>query len=271
MTTTTASYPLLRERNLILGSLLVLAAAAWALLAWQRAMMDGDDMSLTMGMGAPLFIAIWVAMMVAMMFPTAAPMILTFARVQSNRQQQGRPYVPTWLFVSSYLVVWTAFGVVAYGVAVGAEQLAEQSMWLMDNAARIGGGVLIAAGLYQLSPLKRACLSKCRTPLSFILGSWRDGYAGSFRMGLEHGMYCLGCCWLLFVILFPLGMMNVGAMALITLLIFAEKSTPLGRQTAAFASLALIAYGALVVFMPDLLPTMMSMEESAGTGVEAVQ
>ena len=100
MATTTASYPLLRERNLILASLLVLAAGAWALLAWQWAMSDDDMMGLTMGMGAPLFIAIWVAMMVAMMFPTAAPMILTFARVHENKRLQGRPFVPTWVFVS---------------------------------------------------------------------------------------------------------------------------------------------------------------------------
>src|SRR3990170_858172 len=255
-TTTTASYPLLRERNLILGSLLVLAAAAWALLAWQARSADGD-MSLTMGMGAPLFIAIWVAMMVAMMFPTAAPMILMFARVHGARQQRGQPFVPTWVFVGAYLVVWTAFGIVAYGVAVGAEELADRSMWLTDHAAQVGGGGLVLAGLYQLSPLKRSCLAKCRTPLDFILGSWRDGYAGSFRMGLAHGMYCLGCCWLLFVILFPLGMMNVAAMAAITLLIFAEKSTRLGRQAGQFAALALVVYGALVVFVPDLLPTFM--------------
>ena len=130
-------------------------------------------------------------------------------------------------------------------------------MGQFDNAARIGGVVLALAGLYQLSPLKRACLSKCQTPLGFILGSWRDGYAGSFRMGLEHGAYCLGCCWLLFVILFPLGVMNIGAMVAITLLIFAEKSLPRGAQIAHVAALALVAYGALVVSVPDALPTMM--------------
>src|SRR3972149_11612673 len=122
-TTPTGSYPLLRERNLILGSLLVLAAAAWALLAWQARSAD-DDMSLTMGIGAPLFIAIWVAMMVAMMFPTAAPMILTFARVHAGKRQRGQPFVPTWVFVSAYMAVWTLSGVLAYGVAVGAESLA---------------------------------------------------------------------------------------------------------------------------------------------------
>jgi predicted metal-binding membrane protein len=255
---TTSSYPLRDQRNLILASLLVLAAAAWALLAWQAMADDGEmAMGLTMGMAAPLFMAMWVAMMVAMMFPASAPMILMFARVHAGKRERGQPFVPTWVFVSSYLLVWTLSGVVAYGAATGAEVLAEQWIWLMDNAARIGGGVLVLAGVYQLSPLKRSCLSKCRTPLDFILGSWRDGYVGSFRMGLEHGSYCLGCCWLLFVILFPLGVMNVGAMVAITLLIFAEKSLPRGETIAQVAAVALVAYGALVVSVPDALPTTM--------------
>jgi predicted metal-binding membrane protein len=110
------------------------------------------------------------------------------------------------------------------------------------------------AGLYQLSPLKRVCLSKCGTPLQFILGSWHDGYGGAFRMGLEHGAYCLGCCWLLFVILFPLGIMNIAVMALVTALIFAEKSLPIGRHISQLAGGALIIYGALVIFLPAALP-----------------
>jgi predicted metal-binding membrane protein len=214
-------------------------------------------MGLTMGMGALLFLAIWIAMMVAMMFPTAAPMILTFARVSAGKQQRGQPFVPTWVFVSAYLLIWGLFGVLASTGAVVADRLAAQAMWLMDHAARLGGVVLVLAGIYQFSPLKRACLAKCRTPLQFILGSWRDGSGGAFRMGLEHGAYCLGCCWLLFVILFPLGMMNVAALAAITLLIFAEKSLPVGRQLGQVAAVALIAYGALVAFVPTALPTMM--------------
>ena len=213
-------------------------------------------MGLTIGMAAPVFIAIWAVMMVAMMFPASAPMILTFARVHAGKRERGQPFVPTWVFVGSYLFVWTLSGVAAYGAAAGAEELAEQWMWLVDNAARIGGGVLVLAGVYQLSPLKRTCLSKCQTPLAFIIGSWRDGYVGSFRMGLEHGAVCLGCCWLLFVILFPLGVMNIGAMVAITLLIFAEKSLPRGDGMAQVAAVALVGYGALVVFVPDALPTM---------------
>lgn len=266
-TAITSSYPLPRERNLILGSLLVLAAAAWGLLIWQAAVMD-EEMSLTMGVSAPLWVALWIAMMVAIMFPTAAPMIMMFARVHAKRQERGQTFVPTWIFASSYLIVWAVAGAVAYTVAVGGDALADESMWVMDNAPRIGGGLLIAAGVYQLSPLKYVCLNKCRSPISFILNSWRDGYGGSFRMGLEHGVYCLGCCWLLFLILFPLGMMNIGVLALITLLIFAEKSTPIGRQVAMLAAVALIVYGAVVVFVPDALPMMMddsSAAEMSGT------
>ena len=129
-------------------------------------------------------------------------------------------------------------------------------MWLTDNASRIGGVVLIAAGLYQLSPLKNTCLAKCRTPLQFVMTSWRDGAGGAIRMGIEHGAYCLGCCWLLFVILFPLGMMNIAALALLTALIFAEKVLLVGRAVSAIAGVALVVYGAVVVFMPTFLPAM---------------
>ncbi len=241
------AYPMSRERNLILALLLVLAAFAWAILIWQSAISDKRPMGIMAGMDAPLFIAIWIVMMVAVMFPTAAPMILIFARVYAGKREQGHPFVPTWVFVSSYLFVWTLFGVLAYVAALGTEEVGKQSMWLMDNAARFGGGVLILAGFYQLSPLKHSCLSKCRTPMNFILSSWREGYWGSFRMGLEHGLYCLGCCWFLFIILFPLGVMNVAAMAVITFLIFAEKSLALGQQIAKIAAIVLIVYGLLVL------------------------
>ncbi len=233
-----------RARNFILGTLLVLAAIAWVLLIWQSGRMDEEDMGLTMGMGALLFLGLWVAMMVAMMFPTAAPMILTFARVQEGNRSRGGTVVPTWVFTASYLALWSAFGALAYAGAALADDFANGSMWVMDNAARIGGVLLVVAGVYQLTPLKRACLSKCRTPTTFIMTSWRDGTAGAVRMGLEHGLFCLGCCWLLFLILFPLGMMNVAAMALITLLIFAEKSLAVGQKVATLAAVALIVYGA---------------------------
>lgn len=248
-----------RERYLILALLLLLTLAAWAFLLWAPLpMQSAGGAGLTMGLSGALFLAIWLVMMVAMMFPSAAPMILMFSKIYAGKRQeprQGQSFVPTWIFVSAYLCIWALFGVVAYGGALAVEALAQVWSWLADNGGRIGGALLILGGLYQLSPFKEVCLAKCRTPLGFILGSWRSGYWGSFRMGLEHGAYCLGCCWLLFVILFPLGIMNVAAMAVLSVLIFAEKTLPVGRRVGQLAAVALVAYGALVVLSPDLLPT----------------
>ncbi len=162
--------------------------------------------------------------------------------------------MPTWVFLLGYLIVWSLAGVVAFAFASGLDQLASHSPWLMSNTSGIGGVVLIATGLYQLSPLKNSCLGKCRTPTQFIMTSWRDGYAGALRMGIEHGAYCLGCCWLLFVLLFLFGMMNIAAMAVLTVLIFAEKVLSVGRRVSTIAGVALVAYGALVVVAPGLLP-----------------
>ena len=249
--------PISFQRNVILGLLLALAAAAWAALVWQGTGADMDmAMNLpTMGLRAPLFLAIWVTMMVAMMFPTAAPMILTFHKVQAGKRQRGEAFVSTWIFVAAYLLVWSLSGVAAYAGALAAEAVAARTALSPATAARVGGAVLVAAGLYQLTPLKDLCLSKCRTPITFIMTSWRDGAAGALRMGLLHGAYCLGCCWLLFVILFPLGIMNIAAMAVITLVIFAEKTLPWGRTMARVVAVALIAYGSVVVAAPQLLPT----------------
>jgi predicted metal-binding membrane protein len=249
--------PISLQRNVILGLLLSLAAAAWAMLVWQG---TGADMGMamdspTMGLRAPLFLAIWIIMMVAMMFPTAAPMIVAFHKVQASKRQRGEAFVSTWIFVAAYLLVWGLSGIAAYAGALAAEAVAARTALSPATAARFGGIVLVAAGLYQLTPLKGLCLSKCRTPITFIMTSWRDGAAGALRMGLLHGAYCLGCCWLLFVILFPLGIMNIAAMAVITLLIFAEKTLPWGRAAARVAAVALIAYGSAVVAAPQLLPT----------------
>ena len=245
------------QRNIILGLLLALAAAAWAALIWQGAGADMDMAmdSPTMGLRAPLFLAIWVVMMVAMMFPTAAPMILTYHKVQAGKRQRGEVFVSTWVFVAAYLLVWTLAGVAAYAGALAAEAIAARAALSPATSARIGGAVLVAAGLYQLTPLKDLCLSKCRTPITFIMTSWHDGAVGALRMGLLHGDYCLGCCWLLFVILFPLGIMNIAAMAAVTLVVFAEKTLPWGRAAVRATAAALVAYGAVVVAAPQVLPT----------------
>src|SRR5215210_7770712 len=251
--------PISFQRNVILGLLLALAAAAWAVLVWQgvSAEMDMAMDSLTMGLRAPLFLAIWVIMMVAMMFPTAAPMIVTFHKVQAGKRQRGEAFVSTWIFVAAYLLVWGLAGIAAYAGALAAEAVTARIALSPATAARVGGTVLVAAGLYQLTPLKDLCLSKCRTPITFIMTSWRDGAAGALRMGLLHGVHCLGCCWLLFAILFPLGIMNVAAMALVTALIYAEKSFAAGHRIGRVAAAALVGYGVLVVLSPHALPVSM--------------
>jgi predicted metal-binding membrane protein len=241
-----------REHVLFLAPLLILAASSWALLTWQTGMMTG--MGLTMGLGAALFLAIWVVMMMAMMFPATAPMNLAFARVQRERHGGGRAFVPPWIFVGAYLLIWTLFGVLAYLGANAASELAQQIPWLMLNAARIGGSILVLAGLYQFTPFKRACLANCCRPQQFLLEAWRDGRAGAFRLGLAHGLSCLGANWLLFVLLFPLGIMNIAAMAVLTILICAEKVFPQAERIAQVAGLALILYGALVMVVPAALP-----------------
>lgn len=261
-----AADPVARSRRVILAGLLALAAVGWLVVAWQAsdggAMSDhgGDAMGLdlTMGMAAPLFLAMWVAMMVAMMFPAAAPMILVFDRVQRGKREAGHSYVPTAYFVGAYLAIWIAFGGVAFALTAGIDRLATDAGWVMDEWARLGGALLIVAGLYQLTPLKEVCLRKCRTPLSFLMTSWRDGKSGAIRMGLLHGGYCLGCCWLLFVILLPLGVMNVAAMVVIALLVFGEKCLPAGNRLARVAAVVLVAYGLLVIVMPSALPTTVS-------------
>jgi len=159
------------------------------------------------------------------------------------------------VFVLAYMLVWTLSGVAAYAGALAAEAVAARTALSSAAAARIGGAVLIVAGLYQFTPLKDLGLSKCRTPMTCIMISWGGGAAGALRMGLLHGAYCLGCCWLLFVILFPLGIMNIAAMAVITLVIFAEKTLPWGRAAARAAAAVLIAYGLVVVAAPQFLPT----------------
>jgi predicted metal-binding membrane protein len=252
--------PLVRQQRVMLAMLLGLAAAGWAVLLWQAshpggmAMGNPEEPDLTAGMGAGLFLVMWVVMMAAMMFPTAAPMVLMFARVHAGKRRRSQSFVPTWVFTGAYLALWTAFGTVAYLLAAAASAQLRESAWLAGNAARIAGAAIVLAGLYQLTPLKRVCLRHCRSPLAFVMQHWREGRAGSFLMGLQHGLYCLGCCWLLFVLLFPIGVMNLAAMLLITVLVFAEKVLPAGERTARIAAAVLIGYGALVLAVPAALP-----------------
>jgi predicted metal-binding membrane protein len=257
-TTTARPIPpaISRQRNVILTTLVVLAALGWVIFLNQarQPMAMGREMGpdLTMGRDWPLFMGMWVAMMAAMMFPAAAPMVVMYGRMR-----RGDP-LSVALFTGAYLLLWAAFGIVAYLLSAAVESAASHSEWVAGNWGRAGGALLVLAGVYQLTPLKDVCLRHCRTPLSFVMTRWQDGRAGAIRMGLIHGLYCIGCCWLLFLILIPLGVMNVAVMVAVAALVFAEKAVPHGRGIGFAASVVLIAYGVAVAAHPALLPTVTS-------------
>jgi predicted metal-binding membrane protein len=183
--------------------------------------------------GFATFLIAWAVMMAAMMFPAAAPMLLLFRKVSASRPAHGRAAVPTWLFTAGYLLIWTGIGVVTWALVQATSELAGRiSSADRETWAPIAlGAVLLLAGLYQLTPIKRACLDHCRTPVGFVMRYWCDGRLGALRMGLRHGVYCLGCCWALFAVLVAAGVMSLAWMLLLTLIVFAEKVLPPNRWT----------------------------------------
>ena len=243
---------LMREQRGLLAILVGLSLVAWYVLLQSGPMNDGQ-MGAAFGADAILFMSIWIVMMVAMMFPAAAPMVLTFARLQARRQSADRS-VRTAAFVLGYLAIWSLTGAAAYVLAVGVGALAAASGQMNGTASGIAGGLIIAAGVYQLTPLKRACLSACRSPLGFLMTEWREGVFGAFEIGLRHGLLCLGCCAMLFAALVPLGVMNVALMALVAAFVLVEKALPRGDRVGLVASIALVAGGALLLVSSAIVP-----------------
>jgi len=215
------------------------------------------------------FIAAWTLMMAAMMLPSVAPMALTFARVTGERARKSQAvFVPTWIFILGYLAAWTAFGLAAYSVDRFIRLL--DIAWLAwDRGGPIVAGVpIVVAGLYQLTPFKRICLTHCRSPLDFFLGSWREGRGGALRMGLHHGLYCIGCCWGLMLVLFAVGVMSLFWMALIAVLIFAEKIFRVGPRLAPVFGIIFIALGLWIALAPTTVPGLHAPEKSDMSGMK---
>lgn len=245
-----------RDRAVTLAGLAALAALAWLYLV--RLGREMADMA-AMGMAdtdpwtvadAALAAVMWAVMMVAMMLPAAAPMILVFATVNRKRREAPgtAPYVNTTLFVLAYLAVWGAFSVaaaLAQWALHAAALLAEDAM----QAAPLAGAVLLAAaGIYQLTPLKYACLARCQTPVGFLLSEWREGNRGAFLMGLRHGLFCLGCCWVLMALLFVGGVMNLAWVAAIAAFVLIEKLLPAGRLVSVISGAVLLIWAAWTLF-----------------------
>ncbi len=242
-----------RNGAILAATLLGGAVVAWIVTVDRMLGMDagpGTDLG-----GVGWFVGIWVTMMAAMMLPSVAPMVLLFARVSGERARRGQaPLVPSWLFVAGYLAVWTTAGLAAYGLYRAG--VAAGTGWLSWDRAGpyVAGTALAVAGLYQLTPLKDVCLRHCRSPLDFLLHGWRSGRTGAVRMGVEHGVYCLGCCWGLMLALFAVGVMSLFWMAVVAAVILVEKVAPRGRQLSLVSAVALVALGVWVAADPASVP-----------------
>ncbi len=182
-----------------------------------------------------------------MMFPSVAPVALLHARVADGRS-------PTWVFLGGYLAVWTAFGLGAYLLFRGIASLDLGFLSWDEQGPLVAGAPIVAAGVYQLTPLKRVCLKHCRTPLRFITDSWRDGRFGALRMGAGHGAFCVGCCFGLMLVLFVLGVMSLLWMAVVGALIFAEKVLPFGVRLATVLAVCFLVLGLWVATSPGTVP-----------------
>ena len=233
----------------VVAALLLGALVAWIVTYRRMRGMDAGPGTDLGGLG--WYVGVWVTMMAAMMLPSVAPMVLTFARVEDARRTTRGG---TWLFVGGYLIVWTAYGLVAYGIYRAAKDVAP-SFFSWGHAGRyVAGGALVAAAAYELTPLKHVCLRHCRGPIHFVLGGWRGGTADALRMGVEHGAYCVGCCWGLMVVLFALGVMSLTWMAAVALVILAQKLLPYGERLALVSALLFVVLGLWVVAAPASVP-----------------
>ncbi|MEY2430138.1 MAG: hypothetical protein QOJ40_3023 [Verrucomicrobiota bacterium] len=249
-----------RDRLIILAALLGLTALAWGYMIHEaHAMhvtgvcccagikMSGPDMNAwSFGALIALFL-MWAEMMVAMMLPSASPMILMFAGVNRKRREQDNPFVPTGFFVLGYLVVWAGFSLAAALAQWALHAGALLSPRMVSTSPFLGGTLLIAAGIFQWTPLKHSCLRHCRSPLSFLMTDWRDGKLGAFGMGLKHGAYCTSCCWFLMALLFVAGVMNMWWVAAIAGFVLLEKAAPKGLWIGKVAGLMLAGWGFWVI------------------------
>jgi|SRR5712671_3505511 len=255
-----------RDRRIVVAAIALLTALAWIYLLWlARNMtmasapmpnmpdMPGMDMSAAVtpmlrawsASDFAFIFVMWAIMMVGMMTPSAAPMILIYGRVARQSALDGKPLAAVGWFASGYLLSWTAFSLIAAIVQGLLERMAWLTPMMAAASRKVGGAVLIAAGIYQFTPLKNSCLTQCQSPFAFIQfhGGFKQGIAAPIRLGLRHGFYCIGCCWALMALLFVGGVMNIAWIAAIAILVLAEKAIPAGRIVVRVAGVGLAAGG----------------------------
>ena len=243
------AFAAVRVRLLLVAALFAVAAAGWW---WTVHEMRGMDAGPWTGLGTlAWFLGIWVVMMAAMMFPSVAPTVALYSRMTRQRS----PLSPL-LFAGGYLLTWAVAGVVVFALArlLG---LVPGDLLAWERGGRwIAGGTLVVAAAYELSPFKDVCLGKCRSPLGFLLGSWRDGRLGALRMGAKNGVWCVGCCWALMASMFALGLMSVVWMAFVAGLIAVEKTLPWRRAATYGTAGVLLALGLLLFIAPEAIPAL---------------
>ena len=256
---TLAETALKRDRATVGFALALITLLAWGYtVTLARTMgLSGGDLAMPQlhAWSAATFafmLVMWAVMMVAMMLPSAAPMILTFAAVQRHRQAQGGAFIPTGVFLAGYLIVWALFSLLATTAQYGLERAALLSPMMQTTAPWLGAALLVGAGVFQFAPLKDACLAKCRSPMGFIMTEWRDGVRGALVMGLRHGTFCAGCCWALMALLFVGGVMNLLWVAFIALFVLIEKVVPAGGRLGKVGGVVLVAWGAWIALRAAL-------------------
>jgi predicted metal-binding membrane protein len=241
------AFAAVRARLGLVAALFALAAVGWW---WTVGQMRGMDEGSWTGLGTlGWFLGIWVVMMAAMMFPSVAPTVALYSRMIRQRS----PVSPL-LFAGGYLITWAGAGLAAFALAAAAGWIGGDLLaW--DRAGRwVAGATLLVAAAYELSPLKDVCLGRCRSPLGFLIGAWREGPGGALRMGMQHGAWCVGCCWALMASLFALGVMSVAWMAFVAGLIALEKTLPWRRVATYGTASLLLALGVLLLVAPDVVP-----------------
>ena len=237
--------PSIRTQPWTAGSLLIATVAGWLLLLWGAIDMGSPMMLLTMPRSVWTIdnwlavFAMWAVMMAAMMLPSAAPMMLSFATLNRKRDEAAR----TLLFGTAYIVLWLAFGAAAALAQWALQSFGLITPMIVSTSAVLSAALLLIAGVFQFSPLKRTCLRACRSPIGFLMSDWRDGLSGAWRMGMRHGLYCLGCCWALMLLLFVGGAMNLPWIAALACLVAIEKLAPRGELVAQILGGVLIAAG----------------------------
>lgn len=248
-----------RDRSVVLAGLGLIILLSWAYmgyLAWDMANMS--DASMGMEMAMPTFqpwgivdfllvFIMWTVMMFAMMTPSAAPMVLMYSKINRQRAAQLKPGLGTALFFLGYLLVWTAFSAMATLAQGGIHAATLLSPMMETTSPVLGGIILIAAGVFQFTPLKHACLSHCRTPFGFFMAEWREGSLGTLVMGLRHGAFCVGCCWLIMALLFVAGVMNLLWIAVIAAYVLVEKLLPGGRKVSWGIGALMIGWGVWMI------------------------